>query len=265
MRAIAARWPFVLWLAIAALLLLLWVRAGLGLRPLPPPPTVCSHAGREGSAGPVSRREFVDALSPLLVKGVRCFDLDVSGEGGTLLLGHPADVAQWKGESAERYSLPLFLQLLADNPGVRATLEPKPAGLFPEVLAAVRSAPSDVASRVALVVPMDVGVHHRAAEGGRRALLALPLRDVDGCAPLGEFEVPPSLAAFDVVMPSVTCWRRPEVRALVRAAQPASPLLGAWVWAWTVDDVGTLCGLGGGVWAVSNVAGRLRSTVCSGG
>ena len=229
-------------------------------------PIICSHRGVSNGNANIDLRTNMVVLRQ---SGILCFDLDVSEAESGPVLAHPSEhLATSSG--LRRYSFSEFLR--SNTSGATFTIEPKgdlgrPAGvhLLSSLLAGGDAnargsidlilSPADLEAAGITTLPAGVGV-------------AIPLRDSDGCGltELGAAGGADELPLVQVLMPSIVCFRRPDVQQVIsewRTAQLQLSTRDAFrfsrkrrreVHVWVVDDCETLKEVGrlGGDRVISN-------------
>ena len=208
-------------------------------------PAICSHRGLANERIS-SHEDVVSDVAWLRASGVTCFDLDVSESGGIPVLAHPSEMSR----TAHLVSLAAFLQ--SNLTGVSLTLEPK--GNLAEVEGVLRlSSLLDSEwkrDKLLDLVLSPVVLNAVGSAALETAGVALPLRDRNGCD-LAELDAFGGVAALPatvrVLMPSVACLRRADVREAIstwrasgRAVFQNSPPWVREVHAWIIDDCATL-------------------------
>jgi len=182
----------------------------------------------------------------LRASGVTCFDLDVSESGGIPVLAHPSEISH----TAHLVSLTAFLQ--SNLTGISLTLEPKGSLAQAEGVLSLASLLDSECKREKLLdlILSPAVLSALGSAALETAGVALPLRDRNGCD-LSELDASGGVAALPatvrVLMPSVACLRRADVREAIstwRASRIAvSQNRPPWVHevhAWLVDDCATL-------------------------
>lgn len=240
-----------------------------------PPDGWCAHAARLSDFQAPSRaNDFSQTITRIAKMGVGCIDLDATPYNRTgrrgrshrvWAIGHPRDLE--RSEEPEHFcsvshlsrilfnSFSMTTSLRHHNPGsanIRLklfTLEPKLGGLGSpkEQLRALQGLTNELNQHnllesVTIVAQpaIAIALNESKSKHSITAKLALPVRDDQQCAPMGTSEEG-VLSAYSVVMPSVACWARDDVRSSILAWQAAGNSAGIvrQVSVWTVDDLDT--------------------------